>query len=111
MELQPRLRDIVIDALDEAPDLELVSTEPVAESRLDTVAADVVIAAAHEPADRQVPARLLARAPRLHVLMLATNGETAAMYEMRPHQTLHRAISRSGVLAAIRHCMQGREEE
>ena len=112
MELQPpRLRDIVVDALDEAPDLELVSSDPVPESRLAEIGADVVIAATNEPDDRRVPLRLLAIAPRIHVLMVATNGRTAAMYELRPHQTLHRSITRSGLIAAIRQSVQGREEE
>jgi DNA-binding NarL/FixJ family response regulator len=109
MDLQPRLRDIVADALAEAPDLELVSTDPVPESRLDEIDADVVIAAINDPGDREVPLRVLARAPRLHVLMVATHGRTAAMYELR--QTLHRSISRSGLIAAIRQSVQGREEE
>ena len=109
MDLQPRLRDIVVDALEEAPDLELVSTDPVPESRLEEIGVDVVIAATNDPDERDVPLRLLAIAPRLHVLMVATNGHTAAMYEMR--QTLHRSISRSGLIAAIRQSVQGREEE
>ena len=111
MELQPRLRDIVIDALDEAPDLELVSTEPVTESRLGGIGADVVIAGANEPDDRRLPMRLLSIAPRIHVLMVATNGHTAAMYELRPHQTLHRSITQAGLIAAIRQSVHAREED
>jgi DNA-binding NarL/FixJ family response regulator len=111
MDLQPRLWDIVIDALHEAPDLELVSNVAVPESQLEQIGADVVIAGTNEPDDRRVPLRLLAIAPRIHVLMVATNGRTAAMYELRPHQTLHRSISRSDLIAAIRQSVEGREEE
>ena len=111
MELQPRLRDIVVDALDEAPDLELVSREPVPESRLEGIGADVVISGTNDPEDRRAPLRLLALAPRSHVLMVGTDGRTAAMYQLRPHQTLHRSISRAGLIDAIRQSVQGREED
>lgn len=111
MELQPRLRDIVIDALDEAPDLELVSTSPVPEVRLEESGADVVIAGTDEPDSRSLPLRILSIAPRLHVLMVATNGQTAAMYELHPHQTLHRSLTRAGLIAAIRQSVERREEE
>jgi hypothetical protein len=109
--LQPRLRDIVIDALHEAPDLELVSAEPVSEDRLGESGADVVIASTSEPDNRSVPLRILSLAPRLHVLMVAANGLTAAMYELRPHQTVHRAITQAGLIAAIRQSVERREEE
>ena len=112
MDLQPRrLRDVVIDAVSDAPDLELVSPDPVSESRLREGVADVVVASAREPGDRRLPARLLALAPRLRVVMVAVNGRTAAMWEMRPHKTLRRSITRSGLIAAIRRSVQRREEE
>jgi hypothetical protein len=111
MDLQPRLRDIVVDAVDDAPDLELVSADPVPESGLRDSGADVVIAATAAPADRAVPARLLALAPRIRVLMVAVDGRAAATYELRPHQTLHRSMTRSGLIAAIRQSVQRREEE
>lgn len=111
MDLHPRLRDIVVDAVGGAADLELLSIDPVPEWRLDQVGADVVIAGATDPDDRRVAARLLKLAPRIRLLMVAINGRTAAMYELRPHQTLHRAITQSGLIAAIRQSMQGREEE
>jgi len=108
--MQPRLRDIVIDAVSEAPDLELVSTEPVDESALRETRVDVVVAGAGDPADRRLPARLLAMLPRIHVLMVAVSGRTAAMWELRPRKTLHRSVTRAGLIGAIRHSVHGREE-
>jgi len=110
VDLQPRLRDIVVDAVGDAPDLELVSPEPLAEAALRGAGADVVVAGAGDPADRQLPERLLAMLPQIRVLMVAASGRTAAMWELRPHRTLHRSITRSGLLDAIRYGVHGRED-
>jgi hypothetical protein len=111
MDLRPRLRDIVVDAVGDAPDLELVSPDPVPESRLRESGADVVIAGTREPDDPRVPMRLLLTAPAIRVLMVAVNGRDAAMYELRPHKIVHRSITRAGLIAAIRQSMKRREED
>jgi hypothetical protein len=111
MDLQPRLRDIVVDAVGDAPDLELVSPNPVPESRLRESGAEVVIAGTRDPGDRRVPMRLLMMAPAIRVLMVGVNGRNAAMYELRPHKILHRAITRAGLIAAIRQSAKRREED
>jgi hypothetical protein len=110
MDLKPRLRDVVIDAVSDAMDLELVSSNPISEGALRDCGADVVIAAARQLSDRRMAARLLAIAPRMRVLTVAVNGRSAATWELRLNRTLHRSITRAGLIDAIRQSVQGREE-
>jgi hypothetical protein len=103
MGLQPRLRDIIVDAVTDEPDLEIVGPDLRADRDLERVDADVVIAGTAEPADPDVPARLLSMAPRISVLMVAVSGRTAVMYELRPRQTPLGEITPDALIAAIRH--------
>jgi hypothetical protein len=103
MDLQPRLRDIIVDAVADEPDLEIAGPELCSDCDLNQLDADVVIAGTEEPADTELAVRLLSMAPRISVLMVATSGHTAAMYELRPQQTPLGDITPASLIAAIRH--------
>jgi DNA-binding NarL/FixJ family response regulator len=108
MDLQPRLRDIIADALEDEPDLEIAHGELRSDADLRRIDADVVIAGTSEPADLELPSRLLSIAPRIRVLMVAVSGRTAAMYELRPRTTALGEVTPKGLIAAIRQSAQGR---
>jgi len=107
MDLQPRLRDIIADAVADEPDLELACTELRSGDDLRRIDADVVIAGTPEPSDAGLPSRLLSIAPRISVLMVAVSGRTAAIYELRPRRLLGE-VTPLGLIAAIRQSAQGR---
>ena len=108
LQQQPRLRDIIVDAIADERDLELTSTALRSDRDLTRVDADVVIAGTDEPSNEQVPSRLLSIAPHASVLMVAVSGHTAAMYELRPCKTQLVEITPSGLIAAIRRSAHGR---
>lgn len=103
MDLQPRLRDIIVDAVADEPDLEIATPELRSDDDFGQLDADVVIAGAAEPADSDLPVRLLSMAPRISVLMVAISGQTAALYELRPQHTALGDITPAALIAAIRH--------
>jgi hypothetical protein len=103
MDLHPRLRDIIVDAVTDEPDLEIAWPELRSDGDLERLDADVVIAGTAEPANPEVPVRLLSIAPRISVLMVAASGRTAALYELRPRKTPLGDITPSALIAAIRH--------
>jgi hypothetical protein len=108
MNLRPRLRDIIVDALAGAPDFEFSVDELKSEQDLGHVSGDVVIVGVAEPNDTEVPMRLLSKLPEMSVLMIAIGGETAAMYQLRPHRKLMSNLTPPGLMAAIRQSAAGR---
>ena len=108
MDLQPRLRDIIVDAVIDEPDLEITGMDLRSDLDLARLDADVVIAGASEPGDSPVPSRLLSIAPRISVLMVAASGRTAALYELRPRKTPLGDVTAAGLIAAIRDSSHGR---
>lgn len=103
MNLHPKLRDMILDAVMDKPDLEITEPELRSDRDLERVDADVVIAGAQDPSDPEVPSRLLSIAPGIRVLMVALSGLTAATYELRPSQTSVFEITKAALIAKIRH--------
>jgi len=102
MNLRPRLRDIIVDALANEPDFEFTAGELNSEHDLDRGSGDVLIVGVAEPNDIEVPMRLLMKAPGMSVLMIAASGKTAAMYQLRPHRKSMGNLTGPGLIAAIR---------
>ena len=102
MNVRPRLRDIIVDAVSNEPDIELMSVEPQSERDLESAGADVLIVGTAEPNDLEVPARLLYVAPRMSVLMIAASGSAAVLYELRPRKLPLGDVTAAGLIAAIR---------
>jgi hypothetical protein len=50
-----------------------------------------------------LPARLLSSAPGMRVLMIATSGDAAVMYELQPRKLPLGEVSAASLVAAIRH--------
>jgi DNA-binding NarL/FixJ family response regulator len=95
------LRDIVVAALVDEPDLEIVGGQggtlgqTVASSQ-----ADFVIAGADY--DFAEVARVLDERPRLRVLAVAGHGREAFLYELRPTRTPLGEVSPRAIVEAIR---------
>ena len=102
MNLRPRLRDIIVDALANEPDFEFTVCELQSERDLGYVGGNVMIVGVAEPNDADVPMRMLRKAPEMSVLMIATSGETAAMYQLRPDRKAMGNLTAAGLMAAIR---------
>ena len=100
--LRPRLRDIVVDAVTSEVDMELIDVELHTERDLERARVDVLIVGTGEPNDDVVPSRLLAIAPRMSVLMIATTGVAAALYQLRPQGEPLRQVTAASLIRAIR---------
>jgi hypothetical protein len=102
MGLRPRLRDIIIDAVENDPGLVLVSNELQQESEQGSADAVVVVAGTAEPNDSAVPLRLLWSFPGISVLMIAMSGDEAVLYQLRLQREPVRDVTASGIVATIR---------
>jgi hypothetical protein len=107
MNLHPKLRDMIVDAVTDEPDIEITEPELRSDRDLAKLEADVVIAGAQDPGDPEAPSRLLSIAPRMSVLMVALSGLTAAMYELRPKKPPFE-ITKAALIAEIRHSAHAR---
>jgi hypothetical protein len=99
------LGGIVADALRDEPDIELVgqlvrgnSFEPTAARHL----ADVLVVGSPEPHDAARADRLLLDGSAARVVLIATSGEDAVLYELRPEKTRLGELSPQGLVDAIR---------
>jgi len=108
MNLRPRLRDIIVDALNNESDLEFTVGELKYERDLGYVSGDVLIVGIAEPNDTEVPLRLLSMVPDMSVLMISISGETAAMYQLRPYRKSMGNLTAQSLMAAIRTSTAGR---
>ena len=102
MNLRPRLRDIIADAVTNECDMDLVAAELQSERDLERVGADVLIVGTTEPNDDEVPSRLLSIAPRMSVLMIAMSGDAAVLYQLRPQKKPLGQVNAAGLVTAIR---------
>lgn len=100
--LRPRLRDIIVDAVTNEDDMELVDVDLQTERDLEGVPVDVLIVGTSEPNDEAIPSRLLSIAPRMSVLMVATTGVAAALYQLRPQRKSLGQVTAAGLINAIR---------
>jgi len=71
------------------------------------VGADIVIVSDEENTDSERWVSLLYNAPRLKVLVLEGAGQTAMLYELRPHRTPLGEVSKAGLVDAIRAAARG----
>lgn len=97
------LRDIVVQAVADEPDLEIVAFEGRSGTLRETVessGADFVIAGADY--DFAEVARTLDERPRLRVLAVAGHGREAFLYELRPTRTPLGEVSPRAIVEAIR---------
>ena len=101
--LRPRLRDIVVDAVMSEMDMELIDVELNTERDLERARVDVLIVGTGEPNDDAVPTQLLSIAPRMSVLMIATTGVAAALYQLRPMGEPLGHVTAASLIRAIRH--------
>jgi len=102
MDVRPRLRDMVFDAVTNESDIEVVTTELKSLQDLRPLDVNVVIIGAPEPADAGRAVQVMMAAPRTRVLMIAPTAETAVMYELHPCATAYGEISASSLVHAIR---------
>jgi hypothetical protein len=100
--LRPRLRDIVVDAVTNESDMEVVDVDLQGECDLERARVDVLVVGTGEPNDDAVPVRLLSMAPRMSVLMIATTGVAAALYQLRPQAQPLGHVTAAGLIRAIR---------
>ncbi len=100
----PRLlRDIVVQAVVDEPDLEIVALEErgaALRQTVDSSKADFVIAGADY--DFHEVAQVLGERPHLRVLVVDGSGREAFLYELRPTRTPLGEVSPRTIVDAIR---------
>jgi hypothetical protein len=97
------LREIIVQAVADEPDLEIVPFEAHGVALRQTVKsgrADFVIAGADY--DFHEVAQVLEERPRLRVLAVAGHGREAFLYELRPTRTPLGEVSPRTIVEAIR---------
>ena len=95
------LRDILEETIGQQRDMELVRDVTPRMRPLEPQP-DVVIIGTTAPHDSSRSTDALRQWPRSHILMIATAGSEAVMYELQQHQTPLGEISPAGVVEAIR---------
>jgi len=97
------LRDIIVQAVSDEPDLEIVALEErgaALRQTVDSSKADFVIAGADY--DFHEVAQVLQERPRLRVLAVAGHGREAFLYELCPTRTPLGEVSPRTIVEAIR---------
>jgi DNA-binding NarL/FixJ family response regulator len=103
--MPPLLHDIVRDTLVNRTDMEVVgdwSQGPAVRGALKDADVDVVIIGARQPDDDALASQVFLEAPFSKVLVIATSGRTAVMYQLRPEKRLLGDVSPQSVIEAIR---------
>ena len=94
------LRSIIVDALFNQPDVELldgdVSRPPLAADDV-----DVVLVGATDPHDFEKASSLLAEWPKSRILFVASSGRDAVMYELYPRKLALGDVSPRGLVKLI----------
>jgi hypothetical protein len=102
------LRDILENAISSQPDMALIDDPgdlprpPGEVQRGPDLVPDAVIVGTTEFQHAQNASALLSRWPRSRILMIATSGHQAVLYELRPHTTELGELSPSDLVHAIR---------
>jgi hypothetical protein len=99
-QLSPMLRSIVVDALSTRTDVELVDGDAQAPTP-DLGRVDVVLTGADNPHDAGRAGQLLAAWPQSRILLVATSGRQAVMYELHPRQLVLGDVSPTALVSAI----------
>jgi hypothetical protein len=101
-DVQPRLRDIVRDALADDGDTEL-TTCTVAELEQQTrFECDVLVATVGSGSEGDYADRLLSLVPRAKLLLISRRGDRAMWYELRPVKRELTEVSPAELARAIR---------
>jgi hypothetical protein len=111
LDLPPKLREIIEDAVAEERDMELVTTELQTAADLMRLNIDVAIVGTRDPDDTAQATNLLFTAPRVRVLMIATSGRMAALYELHPRRLRLGEASAPELMRAIRAGVPAHEEQ
>jgi hypothetical protein len=107
-EMPEIMRRIVTDAVSGEADMELVFNEtPRPAPSSSPVMPDVVVVGAMEPAGAGVAEAMLGRWPKSRILMIATDGRRAVMYELRPHKRELGELSPGDLVETIRSSGRG----
>jgi hypothetical protein len=101
-DLPTMLRSIVVDAVSARNDVELVEGDANAPAR-DFGRVDVVLTAADNPHDGSRAGQLLAAWPQSRILLVASSGRQAVMYELHPRQLVLGDVSPTALVSAICH--------
>jgi DNA-binding NarL/FixJ family response regulator len=104
-QLPPMQYDIVRNALESEPDMEVIGDLVEADQlghAVEGACADVVVLGARDSALPALGIQLLYRYPHVNVLTLTPDGRHAFLYQIRPHQTVVEDVSSRGLLEAIR---------
>jgi DNA-binding NarL/FixJ family response regulator len=102
-DLQPMLREIVRDSVTRQPDLEIVGDFGKTDEFLEAVkGADVAIVGARQPDDSTLARQVLEASPSTKVLIIAMNGGSAVLWELRPYKVRLDDVSPESLIRAIR---------
>lgn len=107
-QLPALLHDIVRDAVLGEPDMRIVGEYPGEAAFVPDLAAqapDVVIVGVEQtekPEDLPIVDGFFRAIPFVRLLLVARNGHSALLYELRPHRLRLGEVSREGLIAAIR---------
>jgi len=103
LDMQPRLRDILTDAVTREIDMYLLDCALGSEAELAEARPDVMVCEIEDPLNAALPGRLLCAVPAARVLAVARAGDHAALYELRPTCKALNDVSIQEVVDAIRH--------
>ena len=92
-ELPALLRSIIVEALSDRTDIVLLAG--------DSTAPDVVLTGASDPHDAVRAARLLSAWPGSRILLVASSGRQAVMYELYPRKLVLGDVSPSALVNAM----------
>src|SRR5713226_3661685 len=100
VEVPLMLRSIIVDALFNQPEVELLDGD-VSRSPLAADDVDVVLVGAADPHDFEKASSLLAEWPKSRILVVASSGRDAVMYELHPRKLALGDVSPSGLVKMI----------
>jgi hypothetical protein len=86
-EMPLMLREMLSQALIGDGNAEIITEPPLAATSPQLIAPDVVICATEDPSDANGAPALLERWPLSQVLLIATDGHQATLYELQPRRT------------------------
>jgi DNA-binding NarL/FixJ family response regulator len=97
------LREIVRDSVTNQPDMEIVGDFGEPDQFLKTIErADVAIIGAHQADDSTLARQVLKASPSTRVLIIAMNGGSAVLWELRPYKVRLDDVSPESLIRAIR---------
>jgi DNA-binding NarL/FixJ family response regulator len=99
------LREVVVDILAEAPEIDVVTEVPEPEqltARAGATSPDCVIASLEDADLSTLLPHLLLRGPRMKVLALTDDGRTGFLYELRPERVPVGELSSETLLDVVR---------